>query len=68
MASLKNMIVLVTFLELEWSFYLTGPNPGDYKTIVLKDIEYFQNSSGVTKYWDAGIRDGEIQSEEICRL
>lgn len=46
-------------------FYLAGPNPGDQIAVVPEYVEYFQDSSGVAEHRDAGIRDGEIQREEV---
>lgn len=45
--------------------HLAGPDPGDQIPVILQDVEYFQDSSGVTKHGDAGVGDGEVQGEEV---
>ena len=46
--------------------HLTRPEPGDEESIVPEDIENLQDASGVAKHGDAGVRDGQVQSEEVC--
>lgn len=48
--------------------YLAGPDPGDQVAVIFEDVKYFQDPSGVSEHGDAGVGDGQIESEQIWRL
>lgn len=48
--------------------YLAGPDPGDQIAVISEDVKYLQDPSGVSEHGDAGVGDGQIQSEQIWRL
>lgn len=34
----------------------------------MEDVEDLNDASGVSKHWDAGIRDGQVEGQVVCGL